>query len=686
MAAKKKSAKATPLIVHHDFEAAPSGAQLSTDAIFGDSAGNVWVHCSDAGDHVAYRMPETTEVLELSHGNVRDGFTDANGVAILATTARHPLLRCADGKFEVLPLRIDGSPRSARIASRGDRLAVLVGFSHVGEEKRSAELWVGPPEAMRPVAIDVAGEAIGVAFGEEDDEIWAAVQGRRWAGFAPTLLRVTEGKPAKVGLPSDDLDIQGLARTPRGDLLVMLAKAGGDDGPATVWLHDKDGAWKALGSDPLVGWVGTFALRAHGDKVYIPTQHGVFAYANGKLVKESAFYAVSLWPCGERIVARGYRQGSASHDVSAGDGTWRPFAVPEPDVVFGGKGKVKTFGGKKIVPVRRVRLPIPKAPPAKPQVSTTSNAFAFDAWLRDLAKRPGAKPRKKSIDVVARVEADIGGPIAVDLRRYLEVVGRFDLGEVATGLWFHMNATDDDFLDTSSVERFVTTGLRFHANALGVVTDTLNVGGDGSGNAYCLELGPDRSRVFLFDHDTGRLEPLADSLTTFAELTDVMQRWIDLEEAEGIDIDDFDAKAPSFVAIRERVRALAGRVNPAGDFQDTLPVLAGKKLSYQEKSETLALSDGRAWIGDAFLLERGSIVAATKAAKAERARKTSDRPSRHVYALLHHFLLGETAELGRALEAAASHPARVVRVTADAVRAVKTKEAKWLAAVRAATD
>ncbi|HVJ20294.1 MAG TPA: SMI1/KNR4 family protein [Polyangiaceae bacterium] len=675
-----------------DLTRAPSGPQLSSDAFFGDSAGNIWVHSHSSGDSYTYRMPNTVEVLEVAHGDVWSGFASPNGATYLASSTKWPLWRFFEGKFEVLPLITDTS--AAVLHGIGgkdpdaDRLALVTCPDHRRGAK--CELSYGAPSAMKKVALGVVGTPAGVTFGDGEDEIWVGLQAFN-SKSQPALLRVSGGRVEHVSLPSKagkSADVCGLARTAQGDLLVMLGDRVKEDAPAKPWLRRRNGRWEELPvKGKLVGWLGRFDCLAHRGKVYIPSERGVFSYDGKALQKESKFNAISLWPCGEHIVARGWRDGVSAHEILR-DGVWQPFSVPEPDVVFGGFGKVVYLTKRNKLPLRRVRLPLPKprSAPIRP-----SKGIEYATFLQELSKRKGAKKRSRAIDLAARVAGDIGHAISPELEQYLAVVSSHRLGE--SGLWFHLDPEGDGFIDTSgSPERFVDTTFQYGENAQVLLTDTLSIGQDGSGNAYCVELAPKSSRVYFFDHDTNMLEPLADSLSTFAELNDIFQSWSDLEEAEGVDIEDYDAKSPAFQAIRARAKALAGRVHACGDYTDTLDVLAGKKLRLRERDTTLKLSEARHWLSLTFLIERASRSRAVKAGGKVRGLEVPGTASTTIYWLLHHFLLGNEAELGELIKKQnGSKVSASVKKTIELVQAASGKQkAKsklaWFAGLRGAVE
>jgi hypothetical protein len=672
MAAKKKSARedAKPKVepVLTDWRAAPHGSQLRSDAFFGDSSGGIWVHSRYAGSNYTYRMPGVTEVLEVSHGEMQASWTSPNGTTYLVSDDTRPFLRFTEGRFDVLD--VETPVAGAAIEGCDDRLAIAVRASHVSYPGRQTELWYGTPSALRKIKLDIVGDPVGVVFDADGKDIWIGVKSQFMK--APGIFRVTGGVASRVALPpgtDEQSDVNGLGRTGDGDLLVLIGVLGNRDAPAEPWLRRRDGGWeKVTAPEPLVGWLGRLSLRSHRSRVYIPTVNGVFSYEPGTLRKESSFYARSLWPCGAALVACGYRQGRAAHEIER-DGEWRPFSVPEPDVVSGGRGKVVYLTGRNVLPLRRVRLPLAKFSGKKapsPAVPWIAPAFSYAEFLERLASDKETQRRPRALDVVARVEADAGHAIAPALRRYLEVAGARELG-VTRNAWHHMDPASPDFVDTTDLEQFVRA-FQFDANPTALLTDTRIIGQDGSGNSYAVEVAPDSSRVFFYDHDEPGLRLLADSFESFAEMNDVAASWARLEEAEGFDIDDFEAKSPAVRAIQARAKALAGRVSALGDYEHTLNVLAGRKLSLGQSHVIVELSDLRGWLALWFLVEKGSRDQARRQLLAEEklGDEAKRRPSTEICRLLSQFMLGDKALEGT-LERAARHRAGLVRAVAELV-------------------
>ena len=65
---------------------------------------------------------------------------------------------------------------------------------------------------------------------------------------------------------------------------------------------------------------------------------------------------------------------------------------------------------------------------------------------------------------------------------------------------------------------------------------------------------------------------------------------------------DYDPKAPAFKAIRSRAEALVGRVHACGDYEDTLPVLAGVKVNLREKDPIAKLGATREWLARSLFI------------------------------------------------------------------------------------
>lgn len=515
-----------------DSTRAPKGPQLDSDAVFGDSAGGIWVHSNDLGNGYTYRMPNTLEVLQVECGDVLAGWSSSSGATYLATTAKHPLLRFFEGNFAHLPLETPTD--SAVLVGRPgatpdqDRLLLLTRASddedEDEDEERAAELWLGTPTHMKRTALEIVGSPVGAAFGA-GDEVWVGLGSH--AGGAPSLLRVSPQGIERIALPKAagaSANVNGLACTPAGHLLVMIGHRTKEDAPAQPWLRRSDGRWTSVSAPkPLVGWLSGFGLLNHGSKIYVPTLKGVFSYeAEARaLVRESQFEATSLWRCGDALVARGYRRDEHAHEILI-DGQWLPLSVPEPDGVSGARGKQVYVGSKTALPVRRVRLAAPvvsgRATATKVKV-TAPRKFAFEAFLENLATHAEAKKRKKPLDLAARVEADRGLPISKELRAYLTLLGSHAL-DFFVGQWLSADPNDELFLDTSSLDRFVIA-LQDSANVCALVTDLLPIGADISGNRYCVELAKTRSRVFVLDHELDEFTLVSDSLSTFSELNEL---------------------------------------------------------------------------------------------------------------------------------------------------------------------
>lgn len=564
----------------------PQGPQLDSDALFGDAEGGIWVHSHDAGNSYTYRMPSTHEVLQVECGDVVAGWSSSNGATYLVTTAKHPLLRFFEGNFARLPLETPTA--SAVLVGRSgatpeqDRLLLLTRASHVRHEGRATELWCGTPGNLERTALDIVGSPVGVAFGE-GDELWVGI--RAYAEGEPSLLRVSSQGIERVALPKAagaKPNVNGLACTPAGHLLVMIGDRSKEKAPAEAWLHRIDGDWQqVLAPSPLLGWLSDFGLLNHASKVYVPTMKGVFSYDGESLVNESQQATASLWRCGDTLVARGYKGGQHAHEILR-DGRWLPLSVPEPEVVGGAQGKQVYLAGKNALPVRRVRLaavaPVVPAEVSTAQAKATQpRKFEFGGFIENLAKHPDAKKRKKALDLAARVKADRGLPISEELRAYLTVLGTHTL-DFCVGHWFN---PDPDDLKASGIDRIAAFQDSAHTPAL--LSSLLPIGVDGSGNHYCVELAKARSRVFVLDHDLDEFTLVSDSLCSFAELNELEHEWQELADAEGFDHDDYDRKHPGLQSLQVRAKALAGRVNAVLDYADTLHLLAGKKLVLRGK-------------------------------------------------------------------------------------------------------
>jgi hypothetical protein len=484
-------------------------------------------------------------------------------------------------------------------------------------------------------------------------------------------------------------DVNGLARTADGQLLLMLGDRRKSKQPAQPWLRARDGRWRQVSAPSrLYGWLDNFALIDCGAKVYVPTLHGVWSFDGKRFVSESTLHTSSLWRCGDTLVARGYVRGQHAYEILR-DGKWQPFAVPEPDVVPGGLGKQVYLDGKNVLPVRRVRLPAPpprRRPAPAPAAKVAARTFSFNRFLRTLTEHPAAKKRDEPLDLVSRVKADRGLPLAADVRAYLTALGSHAF-EHSVGQWLHPDPNDVLFLDTSSLDRFVEGGLKYPGNAAGLLMDLLPIGCDVSGNCYCVELAKDRSRVFILPHELDELSLVADSLTTFAELNDLEQAWLELADAEGMDWDDHDRDTPAFKALQTRAKALEGRVNAVFDYVATLEMLLGKKPRLRGASTTVVGAKWRLGLVTELSIDRASRDTLQRGLRAERSKlpKASAPPSAFIYRLLCHALLGNEVVVEQLLEGAAKQPSNAVRRACELVtvarRAKPSKAGRWFKAL-----
>ena len=76
----------------------------------------------------------------------------------------------------------------------------------------------------------------------------------------------------------------------------------------------------------------------------------------------------------------------------------------------------------------------------------------------------------------------------------------------------------------SHPDRMLQLALAQPFSRLGLLTDTLAIGADGSGNTWLVAIAGARNTVYLHDHDTDALYAVADRLETFARFMSLMDR------------------------------------------------------------------------------------------------------------------------------------------------------------------
>jgi hypothetical protein len=188
-------------------------------------------------------------------------------------------------------------------------------------------------------------------------------------------VRIDGTKVETIPIPND-LNAVGMHWLDSKRCLVLLAKGWS---PAKVAIFS-GASFKTIASPKLESWVGRLRCRAWRNAIYVPTTKGVYAFDGKRFEKTSDFKAVSLWPVGDALVCRGYRDGSPAHEILR-DGKWEDFHVPEPGVVSGGHGKVVWLGPREKVPVAKVRIVRAPAPPAPRRPASPSEMALPDVYI-----------------------------------------------------------------------------------------------------------------------------------------------------------------------------------------------------------------------------------------------------------------------------------------------------------------
>ncbi len=300
--------------------------------------------------------------------------------------------------------------------------------------------------------------------------------------------------------------------------------------------------------------------------------------------------------------------------------------------------------------------------------------FSVTTYFKQVAKRAGTKARRKArAHSIETLETSLGTKLAPDVRAF----AAFDLDhevEDAIGLW--RTRDDAGLLERAdTLPEFLTAwGPIFVA----ACTRTIHLGKDGSGCEFFVEAHPTRSEVSIHHPGDGQLVVLADSLTSFLEMNDVMERWDRYAEAHDLDIeelDDVDTTKAAFVDLRERAGALVGRVNLASrsDYDETLELLAKKKSKVRANSNGGAAYQMMKWLMLLFLTRklgrrRGEVEARLEAGRT-RNPKAAKLP---LYSLWHDFLYAP-ANLAATAERAATDPSALVRAIAARMAQVRAK-------------
>lgn len=307
-----------------------------------------------------------------------------------------------------------------------------------------------------------------------------------------------------------------------------------------------------------------------------------------------------------------------------------------------------------------------------------AKAFSVATYFKQVAKRGGTKTRKTRAHSVETLETSLGTKLAPDVRAFVTFHLDHEVKD-AIGRW--RTRDDAGLLERAqALPEFLTAwGPVFVA----ACTRTIHLGKDGSGCEFFVEANPARSEVFIHHPGAPQLVVLADSLTTFLEINDVIERWDRLADAHEIDVeelDEVDTTQPAFVDIRERARALLGRVNLASgsDYDETLVLLAKKKTKkakLRAKSNVGASYERMMWLMLLLLTrklgrKRGEIEARLDAGRT-RNPKAAKLP---LYALWHDFLYAPD-NLASTAERAATDPSALVRAIAARMTRVTARNA-----------
>lgn len=646
--------------------------QLASEAFFVASSDGPWVLGNAAGTRVAYALSSPREVLELDCGEVVHTWSAPSRATYFACRSRSPVLRFYDGAFERMP--IETQPTYLRLAGRpgarpeDDRIALATCARHGGRAP-VADLWRGTRAGFASLPIG-RGMPVGIAC-EEDESVVVALSA--FYDCETSLVRALGDVVTPLALPSaldpETADLQGMERTPAGELVVMVGTRGLTRGPAEPWLL-RGREWTRLASpEPLVGFASTFSMRAFGRGVYIPAQSGTFLLEDGVIRKQSDFRAVAFFPCDEALVVRGYRGQRVAHEIMRA-GTWERCFVAEPEAVLGAKGKRVSLAGTEL-PMRRARLPHPKRAPS---VHDEGSVFSLPARLARIAASDGVKKRRKRAPIDAHVHALAGSTIAGDLRAYVELLCTHAI-DADMGHW--LAPPEDFFGRTDSVRALADSVYTEQFTVASALTGAMPLGLDGGGQIYFAELSPERSEVYTFAPDLGRMGFLASSFEAFAELTDVAHAWSRVEDEKGFSYDDFDARDPAVKAIRARAEALDGKVclqgyaggGVATDFDDMMRALVGKRLHAVPRGPLGKVARRAEWMIRMFVVGDGSAKCALEQSAARDLEDGSLRelPSTITYWLWHFYFTGESQSLRDLASEASSHESALVRRTAELV-------------------
>lgn len=667
--------------------------ELPTTVAFDDGFGGTLVIGGDSGRPLGYRLPAPDQVLEFQFHEALDAWTSNSGATYFgAGLIQWPLVRYQRGAFELLPPQpptdglciagVDG-PTPA------DDVLFCLAEKRPYNQPSSCELhwragrvWkrlpVGHGQA-RAIVVEDQGKAVYLGTGSVNPH-------------PGSLLRFAEGKLESLRLPEEEAatlagsSLAGLAALGGGELLVLFAHW---DEPARPWLRSAAGTWSPLESPELRPWLGRIRTRRWRGQLYLPTRGGVFVFekqpgAPTTLRRETRFDAISLWPTALGLLCRGWKDGTRAHEIDDGTG-WRPFSVPEPDVVRGGRGKVMSLGRREL-PVVKPRLPKPRpegaAPAAQPDKATDvkPRPFALSAFLGELAGHEGVKRRPKPRSTVADLERFHGTKLAPDLRQYLALYETHRLDGVI-GQWRVWSDERDTLLTPPPTTSPETLLSAFYESSLSpypviaALTGTYCLGSDGSGDVYYAEVGPRASAVYVYGHDVGSLRVLTTSFTAWAALNDVDEQWHVLREIEGVDEDALeDDSLPGLAAIRAAARALKGAVNLADagsdvstDYDETIQKLARRKLVLKNAAPALDRCARAEWL-ISWLRDPEGWSVGWVPAEAKRVRSIGPASGAgslacdRVYALWHAFVF-DRPELPKLLAAARKDRAALVKLT-----------------------
>jgi tetratricopeptide (TPR) repeat protein len=639
--------------------------QFNTGAVIEDGRGGACFFQDDYHEE-AFWLPARDEVLAMPF-RVHDAWSSRNGSAYLAVEAKWPIVRVTKGRFEHLPLEADSS--ACRICGRSggsdedDELFLVANDRlHWRVGGRWASARVG------------AGDFRSLAVGPSD--VFCATGPRGGAG---RLFRCTGDSVEVIAPPAteENATAVGLALNEGGDLLAIYGGVYG--GPVRPWVRRADSAWSPLECRPsMKPWLSQVRCRTWNGVTYLPATNGIFVWDGGTRIRRAdGFSAVSLWPWGKELICRGWRDGTAFHLV--GDGKeWRPLLVPEPEVVFGGFGKVIWLGKGHKVPVRKIRLPAPttrrttKRRPASKELP----AFSLSQYLADLSKRAGTRRRREPFDAVKEVEAALGTSMAPDLRALIKLHGDRSM-EIEAGMW---RIWDPPRTHDVSLESWVAANYVEQSDLIALFSDTIALGADYGGQVYFAEVAPKRSEIFLNDPSTSGLAFLADSFTSLACLNARDEQWAEVCERTGFDHEDVEAnEAPADVVapFRKAAREFKNKVNltESSEYDAQWTVLGGRVPRAKPKSDTIVRFKKNKGLLLLFYIAKPDMLHRTNIGA--RPRNANEPPSAKLRRLWYSYLFEPPEKLNELLDALRRDPAGRVSRTVELLRVV-TSDARKL--------